>query len=90
DGSFMVRKSSGQDVQQPYTLVVFYKNRVYNIPVRYIQSLHQYALGREKKGEEHFSSVCSIIENHQKKALVLIDSQNNTKDSTKLSHAVKP
>ncbi|KAL4641255.1 B-cell linker protein isoform X1, partial [Arapaima gigas] len=90
DGSFMVRKSSGHDVQQPYTLVVFYKNRVYNIPVRYIQSSHQYALGREKKGEERFSSVCSIIENHQKNALVLIDSQNNSKDSTKLCCAVKP
>ena len=48
----MVRKSSGQDAQQPYTLVVFYKGRVYNIPVRYIPTTQQYALGREKKGEE--------------------------------------
>lgn len=52
DGAFMVRKSSGQDAQQPYTLVVFYKGRVYNIPVRYIPTTQQYALGREKKGEE--------------------------------------
>lgn len=57
----MVRKSSGQDAQQPYTLVVFYKGRVYNIPVRFIPTTQQYALGREKKGEEvqwwtsHFS-----------------------------------
>ena len=48
----MVRKSSGQDVQQPYTLVVFYKDRVYNIPIRFIAATQQYALGREKKGEE--------------------------------------
>ncbi|XP_048863947.1 B-cell linker protein isoform X2 [Brienomyrus brachyistius] len=90
DGCFLVRKSSGQDAQQPYTLVVFYKRRVYNIPVRFIQSTQHYALGREKKGEERFSSVSSIIENHQKNALVLIDSQSNTKDSTKLCYAVKP
>nr|XP_023679909.1 B-cell linker protein-like isoform X2 [Paramormyrops kingsleyae] len=90
DGCFLVRKSSGQDAQQPYTLVVFYKRRVYNIPVRFIPSTRHYALGREKKGEERFSSVSSIIENHQKNALVLIDSQSNTKDSTKLSYAVKP
>ena len=52
DGAFMVRKSSGQDVLQPYTLVVFYSGRVYNIPIRCMPSIQQYALGREKKGEE--------------------------------------
>ncbi|XP_052428541.1 B-cell linker protein isoform X2 [Carassius gibelio] len=90
DGSFLLRKSSGVDTQQPYTLVVFYNSRVYNIPVRYIVSTKQYALGKEKQGEERFSSVSDIIENHQKNPLVLVDSQCNTKDSTKLRHAVKP
>ena len=62
----MVRKSSGQDAQQPYTLVVFYKGRVYNIPIRFIANMQQYALGREKKGEEvewstvHFSPLDSL------------------------------
>ncbi|XP_048361380.1 B-cell linker protein isoform X2 [Sphaerodactylus townsendi] len=84
DGSFLVRKSSGQDSKQPYTLVVFYNKRVYNIPIRFIESTRQYALGREKSGEERFDSVTEIIENHQRNSLVLIDSQNNTKDSTKL------
>uniref|UniRef100_A0A673GJV2 B cell linker n=1 Tax=Sinocyclocheilus rhinocerous TaxID=307959 RepID=A0A673GJV2_9TELE len=90
DSSFLLRKSSGVDAQQPYTLVVFYNSRVYNIPVRYIASTKQYALGKEKQGEERFSSVSDIIENHQKNPLVLVDSQSNTKDSTKLRHAVKP
>uniref|UniRef100_H3A0F1 SH2 domain-containing protein n=1 Tax=Latimeria chalumnae TaxID=7897 RepID=H3A0F1_LATCH len=89
DGSFLIRKSSGQDSKQPYTLAVFYKKRVYNIPVRYIESTKQYALGREKNGEERFHSVAEIIENHQQNPLVLIDSQNNTKDSTKLKYAVQ-
>ncbi|KAL0964278.1 hypothetical protein UPYG_G00321660 [Umbra pygmaea] len=90
DGSFLIRKSSGQNTQQPYTLVVLYNSRVYNIPVRYIQASQQYALGREKMGEERFTSVSHMIENHQRNPLVLIDSQNNTKDSTKLCFAVKP
>ncbi|XP_012925354.1 B-cell linker protein isoform X2 [Heterocephalus glaber] len=33
DGSFLIRKSSGHDSKQPYTLVVFFNKRVYNIPV---------------------------------------------------------
>ncbi|XP_039995233.1 B-cell linker protein isoform X2 [Xiphias gladius] len=90
DGAFMVRKSSGQDAQQPYTLVVFYKGRVYNIPIRFITNTRQYALGREKRGEEYFSSVSHIIDNHRRNPLVLIDSQSNTKDATKLCHPVKP
>ncbi|XP_070772048.1 B-cell linker protein [Enoplosus armatus] len=90
DGAFMVRKSSGQDAQQPYTLVVFYKGRVYNIPIRFIPATQQYALGREKRGEEYFSSVAHIIENHQRSLLVLIDSQSNTKDATKLCYPVRP
>ncbi|XP_037829459.1 B-cell linker protein isoform X2 [Kryptolebias marmoratus] len=90
DGAFMVRKSSGHDAQQPYTLVVLYNGRVYNIPIRFIPATQQFALGREKKGEEYFSSVSHIIENHQKNPLVLIDIQSNTKDATKLCHPVKP
>ncbi|XP_053928198.1 B-cell linker protein isoform X2 [Cuculus canorus] len=89
DGSFLIRKSSGQDSRQPYTLVVFYNRRVYNIPIRFIESTRQYALGREKSGEERFDSVAEIVENHQHTSLVLIDSQNNTKDSTKLKHVVR-
>uniref|UniRef100_A0A672HCS4 SH2 domain-containing protein n=1 Tax=Salarias fasciatus TaxID=181472 RepID=A0A672HCS4_SALFA len=90
DGAFMVRKSSGQDAQQPYTLVVFYNCRVYNIPIRFIPSTQQYALGREKKGEEFFSSVSHIIEHHQRNPLVLIDGQSNAKDATRLCYPVKP
>uniref|UniRef100_A0A8C3CF13 B cell linker n=1 Tax=Cairina moschata TaxID=8855 RepID=A0A8C3CF13_CAIMO len=89
DGSFLVRNSSGQDSRQPYTLVVFYNRRVYNIPIRFIEATRQYALGREKNGEERFDSVAEIIENHQHTSLVLIDSQNNTKDSTKLKYIVR-
>ncbi|KAK7901210.1 hypothetical protein WMY93_017979 [Mugilogobius chulae] len=66
DGAFLVRKSSGHDAKQPYTLVVFYNGRVYNIPIRFLPSSQQYALGREKKGEEYFSSVSHIIDTIRK------------------------
>ncbi|XP_019808693.2 B-cell linker protein isoform X3 [Bos indicus] len=89
DGSFLIRKSSGHDSKQPYTLVVFFNKRVYNIPVRFIEATKQYALGRKKTGEEYFGSVAEMIKNHQHNPLVLIDSQNNTKDSTRLKYAVK-
>ncbi|KAI5617397.1 B-cell linker protein [Silurus asotus] len=90
DGSYMVRKSSGVDALQPYTLVVFYNGRVYNIPVRYILATKQYALGKQKNREERFKTVSEIIENHQRNTLVLVDMQSNTKDSTTLKHAIKP
>lgn len=89
DGSFLIRKSSGHDSKQPYTLVVFFNKRVYNIPVRFIEATKQYALGRKKTGEEYFGSVAEIIRNHQHNPLVLIDNQNNTKDSTRLKYAVR-
>lgn len=38
---------------------------------------------------QRFDSVAEIVENHQHTSLVLIDSQNNTKDSTKLKHIVR-
>ncbi|CAL8359167.1 unnamed protein product [Boreogadus saida] len=88
DGSFLVRRSTGQDPQQPYTLVVLYKGRVYNIPVRFIQATQHYALGREKRGQQHFSSVSKIIENHLQNPLVLIDNHSNSRDITNLRHPV--
>ncbi|XP_061140978.1 B-cell linker protein isoform X5 [Syngnathus typhle] len=88
DGAFMVRKSSRQDANQPYTLVVYYKGRVYNIPIRFTHTRQQYALGTEKQGEEYFRSVSHIIENHQKIPLVLIDSKSNSKDTAKLRFPV--
>ncbi|XP_031973043.1 B-cell linker protein isoform X5 [Corvus moneduloides] len=41
------------------------------------------------RSNKRFDSVAEIVENHQRTSLVLIDSQNNTKDSTKLKHVVR-
>lgn len=90
DGSFLVRLSSAQGSKQPYTLVVLYKHKVYNIPVRYLETSRQYALGKEgKKSEELFSSLCDIIDHHRKNPLLLIDSKSNAKYSSFLTHAAR-
>lgn len=39
---------------------------------------------------QYFNSLPHIIENHQRTPLVLIDGQNNTKDTTRLSYPVRP
>lgn len=39
---------------------------------------------------QHFNSVSHIIQNHQRTPLVLIDGQNNTKDTTRLNYPVRP
>uniref|UniRef100_A0AAA9TCU0 B cell linker n=1 Tax=Bos taurus TaxID=9913 RepID=A0AAA9TCU0_BOVIN len=41
------------------------------------------------RSNKYFGSVAEMIKNHQHNPLVLIDSQNNTKDSTRLKYAVK-
>nr|KAF6322069.1 B cell linker [Pipistrellus kuhlii] len=41
------------------------------------------------RSNKYFGSVAEIIKNHQHSPLVLIDSQNNTKDSTRLKYAIK-
>lgn len=53
DGSFMVRCSTAQNARQPFTLVVLFNQKVYNIPVRFLKDSCSYALGKEgKKCEE--------------------------------------
>lgn len=53
DGAFLIRHSSNQSPRQPYTLAVLYQQKVYNIPIRFLEEMQGYALGKEgKKTEE--------------------------------------
>ncbi|XP_077162181.1 SH2 domain-containing protein 6-like [Paroedura picta] len=91
DSAYMVRQSSGHGWNQPYTLVVLYKKRVYNIPIRYLESSHQYTLGKDGKShEELFDNVSSIIQSYKERPLVLIDGTTSTKEQTCLLFPVKP
>lgn len=53
DGAFLIRHSSGQNTWQPFTLAVLYQQKVYNIPIRFLEEIQGYVLGKEgKKNEE--------------------------------------
>uniref|UniRef100_A0A3P9LVF9 Si:dkeyp-117b11.1 n=1 Tax=Oryzias latipes TaxID=8090 RepID=A0A3P9LVF9_ORYLA len=91
DGAFLIRHSSDQRSCQPYTLVVLYQQKVYNVPIRFLEDVQGYALGKEgKKNEETFSSLDEIISHHQKNQLLLIDSKSQAKHSVHLTYPVRP
>ncbi|XP_070621255.1 B-cell linker protein-like [Erythrolamprus reginae] len=90
NGGFMVRQSSRHSARQPFTLVVFYKNRVYNIPVHYQESSGQFALGKDPKSHELVDSVSSIIKKYSERPLVLIDGSTSAKEQTLLLFPVTP
>ncbi|KAG5281385.1 hypothetical protein AALO_G00071530 [Alosa alosa] len=90
DGAFLVRRSSAQNFRQPYTLVVLYRQKVYNIPVRFIEETNGYALGKEgKKNDEVFSGLQEIISHHKNNPLLLIDRQSQAKHTTYLTQAAR-
>ncbi|XP_017324055.3 B-cell linker protein [Ictalurus punctatus] len=89
DGSFMVRCSTAQNARQPFTLVVLFNQKVYNIPVRFLKDSCSYALGKEgKKCEELFGSLQEMISHHKDNPLLLIDSKSQAKHTTYLTHPV--
>ncbi|KAM9548073.1 uncharacterized protein ACWYII_037545 [Salvelinus alpinus] len=91
DGAFLIRRSSAQNARQPYTLAVLYRQKVYNIPIRFLEETRGYALGKEgKKNEEFFSSLQEIISHHKNNQLLLIDSKSQAKHTTYLTHPAHP
>ncbi|XP_064793100.1 B-cell linker protein-like isoform X2 [Oncorhynchus masou masou] len=91
DGAFLIRHSSAQNARQPYTLAVLYRQKVYNIPIRFLEETRGYALGKEgKKNEEFFCSLQEIISHHKNNQLLLIDSKSQAKHTTHLTHPACP
>ncbi|KAF2986065.1 hypothetical protein EK904_002223 [Melospiza melodia maxima] len=76
DGTFLVRDSSRKTVTHPYVLMVLYRDKVYNIQIRYQEQEHLYLLGTGLKGKEEFSSVADIIDHFQRTPLLLIDGKD--------------
>ncbi|NXL72950.1 LCP2 protein, partial [Leptocoma aspasia] len=76
DGTFLVRDSSRKTVTHPYVLMVLYRDKVYNIQIRYQEQQHLYLLGTSLKGKEEFSSVADIIDHFQRTPLLLIDGKD--------------
>ncbi|KAM6930895.1 uncharacterized protein FYW49_002811 [Xenentodon cancila] len=91
DGAFLIRHSSAQSTRQPFTLAVLYQQKVYNIPIRFLEDTQGYALGKEgKKNEEIFTSLDEMISHHKNNQLLLIDSKSQAKHTAHLTHPVRP
>ncbi|KAF5913202.1 hypothetical protein HPG69_016817 [Diceros bicornis minor] len=76
DGTFLVRDSSKKTRTNPYVLMVLYKDKVYNIQIRYQEETQVYLLGTGLRGKEDFLSVSDIIDYFRKMPLLLIDGKN--------------
>ncbi|XP_072289980.1 B-cell linker protein, partial [Eucyclogobius newberryi] len=91
DGAFLVRNCSTPNSHQPYTLAVLYQQKVYNIPVRFLDETQRYALGKGgKKNEEFFSTLDDIISYYKNNKLLLIDRMSQAKQTTYLTCAAHP
>ncbi|XP_044309812.1 lymphocyte cytosolic protein 2 isoform X1 [Varanus komodoensis] len=90
DGTFLVRNSSKKALEQPYTLMVLYHNKVYNIQIRYQKEDKTYFLGTYLKGNEVFSSVTDIIDFFRRMPLLLIDGKDQcSKKQCTLTYAAE-
>ncbi|XP_065819187.1 lymphocyte cytosolic protein 2a [Labrus bergylta] len=74
DGAYLVRDSTRQLANQPFTLMVFYQDKVFNIQIR--EQNHQFLLGTGLKVQESFPSVSGIISHYSQSPLLLIDAKN--------------
>ncbi|KAL0114231.1 hypothetical protein PUN28_011497 [Cardiocondyla obscurior] len=69
DGYFLLRPST-TNPGNPLALVLWYKDRVYNVPVRK-RNDNRYALGSAKVNEPSFSTVEEIVMFYMKEELML-------------------
>ncbi|XP_047575809.1 cytokine-dependent hematopoietic cell linker-like [Lutra lutra] len=78
DGTFLVRDCSTKTRAEPYVLVVFHGNKVYNVKIRFLEKHQQFALGTGLRGDEKFNSVEDIIEHYKYFPIILIDGKDKT------------
>uniref|UniRef100_A0A673SKE9 SH2 domain-containing protein n=1 Tax=Suricata suricatta TaxID=37032 RepID=A0A673SKE9_SURSU len=78
DGTFLVRDCSTKSRAEPYVLVVFYGNKVYNVKIRFLEKNQQFALGTGLRGDEKFDSVEDMIEHYKYFPIMLIDGKDKT------------
>nr|XP_019963333.1 PREDICTED: lymphocyte cytosolic protein 2 [Paralichthys olivaceus] len=76
DGAYLVRDSTRQLDNQPFTLMVFYQDKVYNIQIR--QHNQNFQLGTGLKMQESFSSVSDIIAHYSQSPLLLINAKDRS------------
>ncbi|KAL1790034.1 cytokine-dependent hematopoietic cell linker, partial [Sigmodon hispidus] len=90
DGTFLVRDCSTKSKAEPYVLVVFCENKVYNVKIRFLESNQQFALGTGLRGNEMFDSVEDIIEHYKYFPIILIDGKDKTGVHRKQCYLTQP
>ncbi|KAM5271313.1 cytokine-dependent hematopoietic cell linker [Ctenodactylus gundi] len=90
DGTFLVRDCSTKSKAEPYVLVVFYGNKVYNVKIRFLERSHKFALGTGLRGDEKFDSVEDIIEHYKYFPIILIDGKDKTGVSREECYLTQP
>ncbi|XP_013363996.1 PREDICTED: cytokine-dependent hematopoietic cell linker isoform X2 [Chinchilla lanigera] len=78
DGTFLVRDCSTKSTAEPYVLVVFHGNKVYNVKIRFLERNQKFALGTGLRGNEKFDSVEDIIEHYKNFPIILIDGKDKS------------
>ncbi|XP_012519720.1 PREDICTED: cytokine-dependent hematopoietic cell linker [Propithecus coquereli] len=90
DGTFLVRDCSTKSKAEPYVLVVFYGNKVYNVKIRFLERNQQFALGTGLRGDEKFDSVEDIIEHYKYFPIILIDGKDKTGNHREQCYLTRP
>uniref|UniRef100_H0X6H9 Cytokine dependent hematopoietic cell linker n=1 Tax=Otolemur garnettii TaxID=30611 RepID=H0X6H9_OTOGA len=90
DGTFLVRDCSTKSKAEPYVLVVFYGNKVYNVKIRFLEGNQQFALGTGLRGDEKFDSVEEIIEHYKYFPIILIDGKDKTGSHREQCYLTQP
>uniref|UniRef100_A0A8C4WZ90 SH2 domain-containing protein n=1 Tax=Eptatretus burgeri TaxID=7764 RepID=A0A8C4WZ90_EPTBU len=85
DGAFLVRYSSSMRREQPYTLVVYYNNSVYNVRIWYNERNACYTISRLQG--ERFRSLPALLDNYQRKPLMLDESAPGLRTCILQSHS---
>lgn len=69
NGGYLVRNST-KDPNNPYTLSVFYKRKVWHLHIR-IRGDGKFAIGSAKQDEECFANVPELIDYHTEHSIIL-------------------
>ncbi|XP_040079623.1 B-cell linker protein isoform X1 [Ixodes scapularis] len=70
NGAYLVRVSRRGGDNNPYTLSIYYQDRLFHLNIRR-RTDNTYALGTEKPLEKTFASILDLIEYHQHEPIIL-------------------
>ncbi|KAI3351554.1 hypothetical protein L3Q82_020396, partial [Scortum barcoo] len=76
DGAFLVRDCSVNTNSEPLVLAVYHEKKVYNVKIRFLESMGKYALGTGQRSNDMFDSVADIIKFHSIFPIILVSGRN--------------